>query len=133
MSENIWQQRSDEELIHASANLFEYTRVGEDLIRAELRRRSLPEPPVTKRSDTIGDGAEISHFKGMLWGVSIGAAVVAIVSLIDAFRIEESIRRGREKQPMLSFGTQLFIVAFVALIGALIGARARSKKLERDK
>jgi hypothetical protein len=36
MSSNIWQQKSDEELMAAAEHLSEYTRAAEEIIRAEL-------------------------------------------------------------------------------------------------
>lgn len=44
-AEQIWQSKSDEELFDAAATLADFTEEGEDLIRAELRRRGLAEPP----------------------------------------------------------------------------------------
>jgi hypothetical protein len=41
----IWRSKSDEELAEAAAALGDYTEEGESLIRAELRRRGLAEPP----------------------------------------------------------------------------------------
>lgn len=41
----IWRGKSDNELLAASRSLFEYTEEGEQLIRAELSRRGLEQPP----------------------------------------------------------------------------------------
>src|SRR5215831_8795350 len=43
-AEAIWAAKSDDDLLEASNELFEYTEEGEHIIRAELRRRGLPEP-----------------------------------------------------------------------------------------
>lgn len=43
--EQIWREKSDEELIEAGERLFEFTAEGERIIRAELSRRGLPDPP----------------------------------------------------------------------------------------
>jgi len=40
----IWAAKSDDELLEAADELFEYTEEGEHIIRAELRHRGLPEP-----------------------------------------------------------------------------------------
>lgn len=40
----IWAAKSDDELLEASNELYEFTEAGEGIIRAELRRRRLPEP-----------------------------------------------------------------------------------------
>lgn len=44
-AEAIWAARSDDELLEAAEALSEYTEEGERIIRLELRRRGLPEPP----------------------------------------------------------------------------------------
>jgi hypothetical protein len=44
-AEQIWREKSDEDLVEAGRRLFEFTAEGEQIIRAELRRRQLPDPP----------------------------------------------------------------------------------------
>jgi hypothetical protein len=44
--EQIWFEKSDEDLVEAGARLYEFTSEGERIIRAELRRRGLPDPPM---------------------------------------------------------------------------------------
>lgn len=44
--EQIWREKSDEELVEAGERLSEFTLEGERIIRAELRRRGLPDPPM---------------------------------------------------------------------------------------
>ena len=44
-AEQIWREKSDEDLIEAGDHLSEFTSEGERIIRAELRRRGLPDPP----------------------------------------------------------------------------------------
>lgn len=44
-AEQIWRERSDEDLIEAGERLSEFTAEGERIIRAELRHRGLPDPP----------------------------------------------------------------------------------------
>ncbi len=43
--EQIWREKSDEDLVEAGERLSEFTLEGERIIRAELRRRGLPDPP----------------------------------------------------------------------------------------
>jgi hypothetical protein len=47
-AEEIWAAKSDDELLEASSELFEFTEEGERIIRGELRRRGLsePDPPI---------------------------------------------------------------------------------------
>ena len=44
-AELIWRSKSDEALADAAAALGDFTEEGEQIIRAELRRRGLPDPP----------------------------------------------------------------------------------------
>jgi hypothetical protein len=44
-AEQIWREKSDDELVEAGERLFEFTADGERIIRDELRRRGLPDPP----------------------------------------------------------------------------------------
>ena len=44
-AEQIWREKSDEDLVEAGERLSEFTSEGERIIRAELRRRGLPDPP----------------------------------------------------------------------------------------
>jgi hypothetical protein len=43
--EQIWREKSDEDLVEAGERLSEFTSEGERIIRAEHRRRGLPDPP----------------------------------------------------------------------------------------
>ena len=43
-AEDVWRAKTDDELLEAVEQLSEYTAEGERIIRAELRRRRLPEP-----------------------------------------------------------------------------------------
>ena len=43
-AERIWRAKTDDEILEAAEELSEYTNDGERIIRAELRRRGLPEP-----------------------------------------------------------------------------------------
>ena len=44
-AEEIWREKSDEDLVEAGERLSEFTPEGERIIRAELHRRGLPDPP----------------------------------------------------------------------------------------
>jgi hypothetical protein len=47
--EELWQQKSDQELEVASKEISDYTEEAEQVIRSELRRRGFPKPPKAKR------------------------------------------------------------------------------------
>jgi len=55
-AEAIWAAKSDAELLEASGELFEFTEAGEHVVRAELRRRGLPEPdpPIGRPGGILG-------------------------------------------------------------------------------
>jgi len=42
--EQVWRSKTDDEVVEAARVLSDYTEEGERIIRAELRRRGLPEP-----------------------------------------------------------------------------------------
>jgi hypothetical protein len=61
-AEAIWAEKSDEELLEASRELAEYTEAGEHIIRAEIRRRRLPEPdPPIGRCSRCGRSIAANH------------------------------------------------------------------------
>src|SRR5689334_3003448 len=43
-AEAIWAAKTDDELLEAAEQLFDFTEEGERIVRAELRRRGLPQP-----------------------------------------------------------------------------------------
>ena len=47
--EELWRQKSDHRLEVAAKELSNYTEEAEQVIRAEIRRRGMPEPPISKR------------------------------------------------------------------------------------
>jgi hypothetical protein len=48
-AEAHWRRKSDEEVADAARQLSDYTEEGERIIREELRRRGMAEPPPTER------------------------------------------------------------------------------------
>jgi hypothetical protein len=44
-AEQIWREKSDEDVVDACQRLSEFTPQGEAIVRAEARRRGLPDPP----------------------------------------------------------------------------------------
>ena len=48
-AEQIWRSKTKEQLSEAGDHLADYTEEGERIIRAELKRMGLPEPPPTLR------------------------------------------------------------------------------------
>ena len=61
-AETIWAEKSDDELIEASDELFNFTEEGERIIRAEIRRRGLPEPdPPIGKCSRCGRSIAFNH------------------------------------------------------------------------
>jgi hypothetical protein len=52
-ADQIWKAKTDEQLAEASTQLMTYTGEGETVIRAELKRRGIPDPPPTRRSSAM--------------------------------------------------------------------------------
>jgi hypothetical protein len=48
-AEALWRSKTDEEVADAARQLSDYTEEGERIIRGELRRRGMAEPPPTER------------------------------------------------------------------------------------
>jgi hypothetical protein len=59
-AEKLWRAKADDELLAAARRLAEYTEEGSGMIRAELRRRGLDEPPSIIRHADAGGKAQMS-------------------------------------------------------------------------
>ncbi|HSP16659.1 MAG TPA: DUF2007 domain-containing protein [Thermoanaerobaculia bacterium] len=55
--DRIWRPKTDDEVVEAANNLFEYTEEAQRVIRAELQRRGLPEPSETAAIAEESDGS----------------------------------------------------------------------------
>jgi hypothetical protein len=53
--ERIWNEKSDEELIEAAAELNSYTEEGQEAIRNELRRRGLEDPVEQAAGEVVAE------------------------------------------------------------------------------
>jgi putative signal transducing protein len=82
--DQIWRDKSDDELLEASESLSDFTEEAERVIRAELRRRGLPEPepapPPVEPQDTrcvfIASGfTEASQIISFLESAGIASAL----------------------------------------------------------
>jgi hypothetical protein len=85
ITQDVWKQKSDEELLAASEDFSVYTEEAEEIIRAEMRRRrDMPEPAPIVR--TVGDeqsGQPISSSTNNRIVMAIGMVSVVIgVALI---------------------------------------------------
>jgi hypothetical protein len=73
ITKDIWQQKSDEELITVSEHLSEYTEEAEEIIRAELQRRRMPEPEPTVRTFGVEQSEQPTNSK-----ITIGIIILII-------------------------------------------------------
>jgi hypothetical protein len=62
MAEQIWIAKTDEQLSEASTRLVTYTAEDELVIRAELKRRGVPDPPPTTGSRAMPGAAGSGHW-----------------------------------------------------------------------
>lgn len=87
-TEKIWQTKSDEQLTRASNELADYTHEAERVIRAELKRRGLPEPPPAHRPVEMKRSAEPAA------GLDIELPEGGVLHFADAQSMREPILRG---------------------------------------
>ena len=59
-AEEIWRSKTDEELAEAATQLAGFTAEGERVIRAEMTRRGMVDPPPTVRPVEVAPAAESS-------------------------------------------------------------------------
>lgn len=76
--EELWRQKSDHELEIASRELFDYTKEAEQVIRAEICRRGMPEPPITRRRGEATFRLTSKEDQLGLFGSLVGAAILLV-------------------------------------------------------
>jgi hypothetical protein len=130
--QDVWKQKSDDELIAASEDFSVYTEEAEEIIRAELRRRrDMPEPEPTVRpienepSKQPSLAAKHTMARSKIV-VPIGIVIVVIgVALIiispNLFWQEFEFRTGIVRTTDLRTVTLLFGVALLA-VGGIVSA-----------
>jgi rubrerythrin len=70
--EQVWREKSDEDLIEAAATLSDFTEEGQQVIRAELRRRNL-EDPVEQAGQAARESATSEPEEGQADGAALPA------------------------------------------------------------
>lgn len=79
--ETIWRCKTEEQLLEAAGSLEDYTDEGERVIRAELRRRGLPEPlPVQRATRAVVESAPTRSFP-FWYAVLLGTGAAAILGI----------------------------------------------------
>jgi hypothetical protein len=115
-TKSIWQQKGDEELIVASEHLSDYTKEAEAIIRAELKRRRMPEPEPTVRDETVRDEtAKLTYLdKLKSRSLSTGVALLVCGALLLFLSSNGTFERGKKDESML-FGVFFVVVGIVFL------------------
>ncbi|MDB9468258.1 hypothetical protein [Dolichospermum circinale] len=75
--EEIWRQKSDHRLEVAAKELSNYTEEAEQVIRAEICRRGMPEPPITRRREATFRLTSKEDQLGF-FGSLVGAAILLV-------------------------------------------------------
>ena len=122
-TKSIWQQKGDEELIVASEHLSEYTKEAEEIIRAELKRRRMPEPEPTVRDETVRDEKAKLNYTDKIKLMSIPSSVfffvggvIQIIGLSDSYNQKERDKSILIAVVCLSVGGVLLAVGLYHLI-----------------
>jgi hypothetical protein len=89
--EQIWREKSDEELVEAGERLFEFTAEGERIIRAEFRRRGLPDPP-----------APADYCSKCGRGIYAGGSADACESCGEPFAQAVRVRLAKTDEPLIT-------------------------------
>ncbi len=75
---DLWAKKSDEQLINASERLNTFTEEAEYIIRAELKRRGLPDPGLTKRNSETSPAARNNQKTGGTFMFLVGIACIIL-------------------------------------------------------
>lgn len=144
MIKDVWQQKSDEEVITASEHLSQYTKETEEIIRTELRRRRMPEPEPTAR--TVGDeqSKQPRSFGLILIVVLMAVGIIGGIWLylsqstkIDASEIDDMVKsisvktkECAEKGNLAGFEKYVFVMSGLGLEKALILTSPKERSQE---
>lgn len=74
-----WRDQTDDQVARAATQLSDYTEEGERIIRAELRRRGLAEPPQTERPTEESGSPVVNRYRD---AYRLGAALVGLGNTI---------------------------------------------------
>ena len=119
-TKEIWEQKSDEELIIASENLSDFTEEAEEIIRAELRKRLISEPEPTVR--IVSEEQSKQPINLAARGIIILVIGVALIIISPNLTFTETIHFNAGFGDMLDFrkNTKFENLAFFGGIALLI-------------
>jgi hypothetical protein len=112
-TKSIWQQAGDEELIVASEHLSDYTKEAEEIIRAELRQRQMPEPEPTVRDETVRDGLISDKLKSR--SLASGVCIIILGAVFLFLSSNRSFFEQGKKDLEMLFGVIFVVVGCVFL------------------
>jgi hypothetical protein len=112
-AEDIWRRKTDEEVAQAAGCLADYTEEGQAVIRAEMSRRGIAEPPPVASAPEMGRGQAPALWRNRL------EPVVRSVELILGTLILSSTLFAR---PDAEWPTRAFVpnILFGLLIGGVL-------------
>lgn len=117
-AEAMWSGKTDDQIADAARQLSDYTVDGERIIRAELRRRGMPDPPPTQRPIDESNSPVVSRYRD---AYRVGAA---LVGLGNAIKVVGAILAGIIFLGSLSYGKDLLgggAVVAVIVLAAIVG------------
>src|SRR5450759_3253172 len=80
-AEATWRSKTDDQIADAATQLSDYTEEGERIIRGELRRRGMADPPQTKRPIDESSSPVVNRYRD---AYRVGAALVGFGNAIKA-------------------------------------------------
>ena len=109
-AQRMWSQKSDEAVLAAANEISQYTEEGERVIREELRRRGLSEPPPLERVSGMNRGAMKRYGDGYRLAAATAQAglIVQIVGAAAGVLYALTVPSG------LTFGVGLAAGSFLA-------------------
>jgi hypothetical protein len=121
--DSIWGSKTDEQLSEAGAHLANYTVEAEQIIRAELKRRGLSEPPpavrpIDSRSDSPVVGRYRDAYRVASATVGLGTAIKVVGVVIAGIIVLGSISSG-SRGPFGGGGVVLGGIFLAAVVGIL--------------
>ena|ERR1035437_1090512 len=118
-AEAMWSGKTDDQVTDAAIHLSDYTEDGERIIRAELRRRGMPDPSPTQRliesnSPVVGRYRDAYRVGAAL--VGLGNAIKIVGAVLAGIIVLGSLSSGKD---LLGGGAVIAGIFLAAIVGAL--------------
>jgi YD repeat-containing protein len=129
-TEKIWRSKTDEQLVEASSGVAQFTEEGERVVRAELRRRGLPEPPVAERVvDAEGtqeqDLRRAGKIAGWLLLPAIAIVLAPLKAILDTSPYWTTAFSTSEPEAAVAFAVGTVWVAVTLVVGGFFFRKHR--------